>query len=289
MALLMIDNVLHDPAAPERLAVKKFFHSRMELVLRGLTENHVQTGAMIWKLYNHGFIVRTSTVTIAFDLVTGRSAGAEGFPIPDALVEQIVRHCDVLFISHRHGDHADIRVAQAFIDLDRPVVAPPEVWAGKPIHRRITHLERAPLKTQELSIQNGERLLEVILYPGHQGRDIPNNVPLVFTPEGISFSQTGDQSNAEDFSWIDEVAGNHAVDVLMPNCWTTDIARMIRGFDPELVVTGHENELGHSVDHREPFWMTYDLLRESVAPFLLLSWGESFHYSRDNSLMFNGQ
>jgi hypothetical protein len=56
---------------------------------------------------------------------------------------------------------------------------------------------------------------------------------------------------------------------------------MIRGFSPKLVITGHENELGHSVDHREPFWLTYDRLHESPAPFLMMTWGESFHYRRN--------
>jgi len=280
MALLMIDGVLHDLNAPQRLAVQRFFRSRIERVLQGLNKSRVKKGAMIWKLYNHSFIVRTPTVTIAFDLVMGRSAGAEGFLIPATLVEQIVRHCDALFVSHRHRDHADLQVAQTFIDLGKPVVAPSEVWAGKPIHDEIIHWKPDPFKKQRLLIQGGDRALEVILFPGHQGEDIPNNVTLVFTPEGLSFSQTGDQSNAEDFAWIDAVGMNHFVDVLMPNCWTTDILRMIRGFGPKLVITGHENELGHSIDHREPYWMTYDLLDESDAPFLLMTWGESFHYQR---------
>jgi len=284
MALLMMDGVLHDVTAPERHAVQEFFHSRMKHVLKELAETHVEMGAMIWKLYNHGFIVRTPTVSIAFDLVRGYSAKAEGFPIPDALLEQIVHHCDVLFISHRHRDHADEHVAQAFLDLGKPVVAPPEVWKGKPIHEKITHLKRDVSNAQELSIRDGEQTLRVVLYPGHQGKSIDNNVPLVFTPEGMSFSQTGDQSNIEDFAWIDKVSQDYSVDVLMPNCWTTDIARMIDGFDPGLVITGHENELGHSVDHREPYWMTYDLLRDSVAPFVMLTWGESFHYQEKDSI-----
>lgn len=280
MALLMIDGVLHDPAASERLAVQKFYHARMERFLRGLKADRVERGAMIWKLYNHGFVVRTPVVTIAFDLVRGNSAGAESFAIPAALVKQIVQHCDVLFISHGHGDHADEGVAQAFIELGKTVVAPPEVWTGRPIHKKITHLKRDAAKKQQLAIQNGKRILEVILYPGHQGERIPNNVPLIFTPEGLSFAHTGDQSNVEDFAWIDEVSMSQSVDVLIPNCWTNDIERMIRGFSPMLVITGHENELGHSVDHREPFWMTYDLLRESAAPYVLLTWGESYHYQR---------
>ncbi|MGW8181169.1 MAG: MBL fold metallo-hydrolase, partial [bacterium] len=210
MALLMMDGVLHDLTAPERLAVQEFFHSRMRQALKELTGTQVEMGAMIWKLYNHGFIVRTPTVSIAFDLVRGYSAGAEGFPIPDTLLEQIVHHCDVLFISHHHGDHADEHVAQAFIDLGKPVVAPHEVWAGKPIHEEITHLKRDASKAQELSVRNGEQTLRIVLYPGHQGKSIDNNVPIVFTPEGMSFSQTGDQSNIEDFAWIDKVSQDYS-------------------------------------------------------------------------------
>jgi len=278
MALLTLDGVLHDVGAPKRPAVQEFFHSRMEYALEEMGATRVEKGAVVWKLYNHGFVVRTPSVTIGFDLVRGHSAGEDGFPISDHLMEQIVRHCDVLFISHRHRDHADEFVAQNFIDLNKPVVAPDEVWAGKPIHEQITHLEREVHKKQSVSVKNGSQILEVTLYPGHQGQDIPNNVSLVFSPEGISFAQTGDQSNADDFTWIDEVGRNHNVDLLLPNCWTTDISRMIRGFDPKLVITGHENELGHSVDHREPFWLTYDRLQDANAPFLLMTWGESFHY-----------
>ena len=94
----------------------------------------------------------------------------------------------------------------------------------------------------------------------------------------MSFSQTGDQSNDGDFAWIDEVGAKHHVDVLMPNCWTNDIVRMVRGFDPELVMTGHENEMGHTIDHREPYWLTYQRLRRSTHPMVLMTWGESFHY-----------
>ena len=105
-----------------------------------------------------------------------------------------------------------------------------------------------------------------------------NNVTLVRSPEGLIFCHTGDQSNEDDFSWIDKVGDQYEVDVLIPNCWTTDISRAARGFDPELIITGHENELGHSIDHREPFWLTYDRLSRTSYPFLVMTWGESYHY-----------
>jgi len=289
LALLMLDGVLHDVYAPYRPPVQQFFHTRMDQALGEIETTSVDEGARIWKLYNHGFVVRTATVTIGFDLIRGHSVRAEGFALEDDIMARVVRQCDALFISHRHGDHADEWVAQAFIDQGKPVVAPPEIWVGKPIHSKITHFKREAHTLHPLPVQNGLHELRVVLYPGHQGDNIQNNVTLVFTPEGMSFSQTGDQSNSDDFEWIDQVGQHHRVDVLMPNCWTTDIVRMILGFNPVVVITGHENEMGHTIDHREPYWLTYQRKVGSdrfggsrtvgySRPLVLMTWGESFHY-----------
>lgn len=279
MAMLMLDGVLHEENAAHRPSVQKFLKERIELALQELEETSVEKGAMIWKLYNHGFIIRTATVTFAFDLVRAHSAKADGFSIEDVIMQKLVDQCDALFISHRHRDHGDSWVAQSFINQNKPVVAPPEVWQDQPIHKNITHLEREAHTQQKLSVQQGEQELTVINFPGHQGSNIENNVPLVFTPEGMSFVQTGDQSGpVEDWNWIDEIGSKHSVDILFPNCWTPDIHRVVRGFDPELVMTGHENEMGHTIDHRESNWLTYTRLKGISTPSLLLTWGESYYY-----------
>ena len=96
----------------------------------------------------------------------------------------------MLFISHRHKDHADETVAKFFLDQDKPVIAPNEVWHGKPIHQRITHIKPDPHKLQKIPIIGGTLTLNAVIYPGHQGENIQNNVSLVFTPEGLSFCHT---------------------------------------------------------------------------------------------------
>lgn len=279
MAMLMLDGVLHEEKAAHRTSVQKFLQERITLSVNQMQQSIVKEGAKIWKLYNHGFVIRTASVTIGFDIVRAHSAKAEGFIITDELMKKVIEQCDALFISHRHGDHADSWVAQAFIDQDKPVVAPPEVWQSQPIHEEITHLKRESHIVQHLKIQKGKQNLSVVNYPGHQGSSIENNVPLVFTPEGMSFVQTGDQSGpSTDWEWIDEVGASNKVDVLFPNCWTPDIHRMVKGFQPQLVITGHENEMGHTIDHRESNWLTYTRLKGSTTPFLLITWGESYHY-----------
>ncbi len=273
--------------------MQNFFKTLIKKAIDEIEKTKIIYGARIWKLYNHGFLIRTKSVTIGFDLVSGKSVRVEEFSMGNDEMRRLIDQCDVLFISHRHGDHAEEWVAQSFIDQGKPVVAPPEVWKDKSIYAHITHLKREPHTEQTLSIQGGQQDLKVIVYPGHQGEEIENNVVLVITPGGLSFSQMGDQYNNEDFEWIDEVGNHHVVDVLMPNCWTRDIVRVAKGFNPALIITGHENEMGHTIDHREPYWLTYqrkigsDRFGGSLnvgydTPLILMTWGESYHYKREN-------
>ena len=149
MALLMLDAVFHDVDAPKRPSVWDFHHKRTQLALEEIKTGTVKEGAMIWRLYNVATVVRTSSVTVGFDLTRGLSSGSESFALSESTMKDIIDQCDILFISHRHRDHADEWVAQAFIDQNKPVVAPPNVWDGLPIHSQMTHMEREPHKVQD--------------------------------------------------------------------------------------------------------------------------------------------
>jgi hypothetical protein len=71
----------------------------------------------------------------------------------------------------------------------------------------------------------------------------------------------------------------------MPAAWTTDIMRIVKGFNPKLVLPGHELEIGHTVWDRLPYWgddeylgLNYNELKKSAFPVVVLTWGESFHF-----------
>ncbi len=324
LALWMLDAVMHDVYAPSRKPVQDFFHQRIARVADELETITVKEGARIWMLYNIGYIVRTASVTIAFDLhrgtrgyriddpVKGRYiAACPGFPVSQPIMDRIISQCDVLFISHRHADHTDpditssgadpygrtisSAISAAFIDLGKIVVAPPDIWEGGPLHDQITHLKREAHTVQKLAVKNGALELDVVVYPGQQyqgGFGVPNNVVIVYTPENISFSHNGDQINdpypeyQKDYKWIDKVRDYHDVDVLFTNCWMNDIHRFVKGFDPKLVIPGHQNELGHSIFDRVPYWpdlkdseRAYEKIRAEGYPILELAWGESYHYA----------
>ena len=282
MALLMIDNVLHDEKAAYRPAVQTFLQKRIENAVDEIRSSEVKQGAVVWKLYNHAFVVKTPSVTIGFDIQRGITR-IEGFSLKKDLIQQLIDVVDVLFISHFHGDHTDEWVAERFIAQNKPVVSTPDLWINLPIYQQILHPERKANMIQEISLPLKGFRLKVINYPGHQGETILNNVYLVFSPEGISFAHTGDQSNLKDFEWIDTVGDNQHVDVVMANSWSVyPEQRIAKGFRPGLIIPGHENEMAHTIDHREPYWLNYQRLGDpKIFPWVQLAWGEKFNYMQN--------
>jgi L-ascorbate metabolism protein UlaG (beta-lactamase superfamily) len=283
-ALIRLDDILHIESAPAKPLVQRFFQERMETAVRDIEQTTVTEGMRIWKLYNHGFFVRTPSVSFTFDLVPG-APRIEGFAVSPELIARIVDQADAAFISHVHSDHANRDVARLFLARGKPVVVPEGLWAedADPMEG-LTYPERSTTVEHEIAVRSGRQVLRVVAYPGHQGTRVVNNVHLVTSPEGFTVIHTGDQSGSEDpgfdFDWIAHVGHQHQVDVAFPNCWTTNIRRVLRGINPTLVITGHENEMAHTVPHREDYTQTYNRLLGTPYPFIVMTWGESYHYSK---------
>jgi L-ascorbate metabolism protein UlaG (beta-lactamase superfamily) len=268
LALYNMDAILHEKRYDKSPALLQFMDRRVKAALEDM-KRPLKKGMKIYKLYNHGFIVRTNTVTLAFDLFRGKGL------IADSLMQAVVDQADILFISHVHGDHADRQVADMFLKAGKPVWAPTNVWesdmAIKHIRSETAVTERIELKGQKVSVQ---------VYPGHQG-NLMNNIYMVTTPEGFIVAQTGDQSQKKDMEWIGKLKDQpNRLDVLLVNCWTFNLPAAVDGFNPRLVVTGHENEMGHSIDHREPYWLSFLKLKQISKPYILMTWGERYLYKR---------
>jgi L-ascorbate metabolism protein UlaG (beta-lactamase superfamily) len=275
-ALTRLDDILHIESAPAKPLVQAFYRRRMEQAVHEIETTRTAAGMQIWKLYNHGWFVRTPSVAFAFDIVPG--ASVPGFAVDRAVLERLAAQADALFITHAHDDHASAVVARLFIDRGKPVVGPEGLWAGTGQARGILFPKRGVGPLAVLPVQGGRTQLRFVAYPGHQDQTRVNNVYLVTTPEGMTVVQTGDQWGDEgpggDFDWLTQIGRDHRVDVLLPNCWANGLQRMIRGIDPRLVLPGHENEMGHTVDHREDYTQTYAHLFGSRYPFIVMAWGE---------------
>jgi hypothetical protein len=89
LALLLIDGVMHEEAAATRAAVQTFHRDRITAAAAEIGSTVVSTGARIWKLYDHGFVIKTASVTFAFDLVRGVHVAGGALAVDDAVMESL--------------------------------------------------------------------------------------------------------------------------------------------------------------------------------------------------------
>jgi len=269
LALYNLDAMLHETKYDNSEAFNNFLNSRINQAIANLL-NPAGEGLKIYKIYNDGFIARTNSVTIAFDLVRG-SCNNQTL-IPDVLIQQLVDECDVLFITHNHGDHADPVVAEMFIKAGKPVIGPTNLWIE---NKEIQHIRSEKTIDQSVKLKNNKKL-QVKILPGHQD-ELMNNIYVVTTEEKKTIAHIGDQYNKKDIEWIAGINKEiPLVDALVVNCWTHRMHDLVEGFAPRLVVTGHENEMGHTIDHREAFWLTFQKMKNISRDYVVMGWGECF-------------
>jgi len=71
------------------------------------------------------------------------------------------------------------------------------------------------------------------------------------------------------------------IDVLMINSWTLLPDRVVAGLRPKIVLPGHANEMGHSIESRVPFWKSYLFWQKNQDRVIHLFWGEPYRYERN--------
>jgi len=272
LALYSIDVLLHDTRLDNTKAFLDYIGQRYDNVaLRLQNEKPANNEIRIYRLYNHGFVLQSPTVTIGIDLIRGGSADRPF--ISDSLMRRLVERCDILFVSHIHGDHADKSVAQMFYEHNKFVITPPELWDNT--SPNIKYLRAKEMVTETIRIPARNANLTVRVFPGHQD-EIPNNIYAITTPENKTILHTGDQYNKEDMAWLAHVAEKVKVDVLLVHSWMGDLEQTVEGIRPSLIITGHENEMEHSIDHRESFWLTFRRFSNIKVPYVVMAWGEYY-------------
>ena len=272
LALYSLDAVLHDTRLDKGPAFMSYMKRVTNDVLTGLQRSK-PTGkeVHVFRFYNMGFIVKTASVTVGIDLVRGGRAGSHY--ISDTLMRSIAEQCDILFITHRHGDHADLSVVQIFREQGKEVIVPDEFWKDMTPQPQLRVLRGAGMIREEIRLPGKNERITVHVYPGYQG-DLANNVYLITLPEGKTIMHTGDQTHYEDLA--DKVNSSRIkVDALLAGC-AAAMQVIVPGVNPSVVFTGHENEMGHTVDHREPYWLSFRRTQEINVPYILLAWGESY-------------
>jgi len=269
LALASLDALLHDTRLDNGTAFFAYINQRYSNISLALQDNKPSGQEIrIFRLYNHGFIIQTSSVTLAVDMIRG--GRADNSFVSDELIQSIVNQCDILFITHAHGDHADPVVAKLFYEQGKQVIVPEELWKNMDMSLRVLR-GRNDMIQEKILIKEKNISLSVRVYPGMQ-ENVLNNVYLITLPEGQTIMHTGDQDFSEDLA---AKAGAQKINILFVQCWMMPMAQFVAGVNPELIITGHENEMLHSIDHRESYWLTFRRMSEIRASYVIMAMGES--------------
>lgn len=266
LALLSLDALFHDERLDNGSAFKKYMNNLSEDLVTELYDNkHLGSEIRLFQFYNHGFIIKSEDITIAIDIVR-HGKGNEPF-ISNEVMQSIVDQCDILFISHGHSDHADSTVVKMFTDKNKMVIAPEKIWEGMGPNLKVMRWK--DLKKENFNISNTS--FSVNIYPGYQG-NIMNNVYIFTLQNGQTIMHTGDQDYNED---LIEKSKAIKIDALIVHCWLMPMDKFVNEINPTLVITGHHNEVRHSIDHRESYWLTFPRLSGVKVPYIVMAWGES--------------
>ena len=275
MAMLMLDAVTHEPAPIDNPAVQEYLAMRMNQVLEDLDKPlKGRKSLRIYRLYNSGTLFRTKDLTVAVDI-----NGREGKLIPDEIMEKLIGHIDILFITHNHNDHFDTRTQYFCHKAGVPIYATDEIFKDDP---KVNHIRKDDLYTFNVDLPKGS--ITVNALPGHQDA-VHNNIWIVTMPNGKVVGATGDQwmDEKKDLEWLKDIHSRlPQIDVLSMDCWIHDYDEHVAAFSPKLIVSQHENEIGaHGIDHRESYWMTMfkqEKVHQSQVPYVLMTWGEWYDY-----------
>ena len=271
LALFSLDALLHDTRIDNGTAFLTYIERVTGNIADELQKSKPSGNEIrFFRCYNDGFIIQSATVTIAIDLIRG---GTTNQPfISNQLIRTIVDQCDILFITHAHSDHNDPVVIDMFLEQGKEIIVPENFRKDLPPAFRV--LRGTELIRETIHLPVIKQSLSVYVYPGQQG-NVLNNVYVITLPEGQTIMHTGDQDFTNDIG-IKINNDKVKVDVLLVQCWMMPMNEFIKSVNPALIICGHENEMGHTIDHREAYWLTFRRMSEVKVPYVVMAWGERY-------------
>jgi L-ascorbate metabolism protein UlaG (beta-lactamase superfamily) len=253
-----IDDIIFGSYPPLHPETESFYIKMVEKAVLEIKNEAVTEGATIWQIYNHGWVIKTSSSCFGMDL-------HDYFGITQFL--ELADVIDVYFISHSHADHYSWRLASRVLARHNPVVTPEDMTLGS------------------IEMSDGEnRIIAGLDVTAHYGlHSVTVSQFEVITPEGLKFLHTGDNQTSIT---IPVISG---VDVLLLNAWVNESGstssivgtrNAIEKVKPQVTLPGHILELGHLGANPVPYRNVYAVDDGNLtSEFFIPAWGERYHYS----------
>ena len=294
--------------------VHEYCVSARERVFSEVAAAKIPKGSLrLWRIYNMGYIIKGPKHTVAIDI----TARPELYTIGDKYLikdtntviwcksdwKRLADLADMIFVTHPHGDHYNRDGIEAFIAAKKPVVVPCDLVAyatNRPAKKGPDGkyvVEKEILTTAPCCVKLTEDHLEPVdvggvkvrNFLGNQGVNVPCNVYLIDI-DGVLVADNGDNYDMDKERMLSKCP---PADVIIASTWN-NVQGMVNccagapGFDraKSVLLPSHENELGHSVDHRESYREMYtskDRLGNREFPWPRvhpLGYGESFLFKK---------
>jgi L-ascorbate metabolism protein UlaG (beta-lactamase superfamily) len=261
------DMILHNypPLHPE---AKPFFKTMLKKAILEIKYEKITDGASVWQIFNHGFVIKTPTVTFGIDLFDYFNT-EEFMELADLL--------DVYLVTHSHIDHYSIRLIIEMAKQGKPIVGPFE----------FNHATKKMGPGQDAYFSG-------LYIRAHDGlHSLPVRQYEIQTPEGLKILHTGDNQTSATLPLVSDV------DILLLNSWINEsgfisniegVRIAINKIKPKVTLPGHIMELGHlggwypPEPYRDPIASDDGSL---ISDFYILGWGERYHYNNSTNDSIN--
>lgn len=293
-ALMLLDYPLHvdnystntppeEVAAFER-AVIGYQRRAIARVIREVREAKVEEGALrLWHVYNMAYVMKGCRHTVLIDFTPypyAKGKGEGSWTVRD--LQALAGLGDMLVITHPHLDHVSIPLMREMRALGKPLVLPcaiREYSAGPGVTVLDTdHAE--PVLIDGVKFRN---------FMGNQGAKIPCNT-YQMEIDGVLVADNGDNYPRDRERMLSKCPPTDVIISSTWNCVTNIVAACVAapGFrrDEAVFLPSHDNEVMHSVPHRESYREMYtDGSRLGCPGFawprvIPLGWGESLTFRR---------
>lgn len=207
--------------AVRRQPILHFYETAFEKVKREIRDLPIAPGtAVMWLVYNMGYVVKTETTCFAMDLHHRRS-------------EELVPWLDFLLITHDHSDHYTPRLLDAFARSGKPVISnfyPQKITSTEP---RTMTVGTATIRT--CTTDHNRRLTNFVQ---------PCEIELDTAAGKLTVFTGGDSCAPSQF-----VIHNSDIDVFVVHPRVgLDVAEAQRIVNPKLTLISHLLEMGHRFD-----------------------------------------
>ena len=233
----------------------------------------------VFKAYNMGVLVRTDKHCIAFDMA---------YRLTDEFINEVVEYADILFMSHRDGDHRNAKLMEKMLTAGKTVFLAYDVMPDQASPNKRVVWENVLDRPIEIAG------IQIRLVAGFQGKrgtpgGTPNNIYHI-TLDGWSVTHNGDNNDLEAYRYL---SGLPLPDLAVTNCWNKlqyymSALKQCKEYGKKKItfISAHENETGHNVQQRESWWETFTRKDRygnpdyAYPPVMFLNQGESIVLTR---------